>query len=79
MPTSVVPGPAEGSAFARRRVVALANTRWFRAMAWRALHDGAPKGQQRAANARAAAHIVIRQAKHENMVNRMATEAEDDP
>ena len=48
-----------------RRAVALANAKWFRALAWKALRDGGPKGALRAANARAAARIVIQQAKRE--------------
>lgn len=58
-----------------RRKVALANIRWFRAMAWRALRDGGPKAELRAANARAAARILLRQAKREAVVGRMAREA----
>ena len=58
-----------------RRAVALANIRWFRAMAWRAVRDGGPKAELRAANARAAARIVLRQAKREAMVGRVAREA----
>ena len=58
-----------------RRAVALANVRWFRAMAWRALRDGAPKAEMRAANARAAARIVLRQARRDVVVNRLVTGA----
>ena len=65
MTPAVVLRTIDDSAFARRRAVALANTKWFRAMAWRAIHDGAPKSELRAANARAAAQIVIRKAKRE--------------
>src|SRR3954471_10607151 len=54
-----------------RRAVALANANWFRALAWRALRDGNPNGALRAANARAAARIVIQQAKREARSSRM--------
>ncbi|MCJ2093352.1 hypothetical protein MKK67_12775 [Methylobacterium sp. J-072] len=66
--------PACGSVL-DRRTIALANARWFRAMAWRALRDGAPKGALRAANARAAARIVLRQARRDALVNRLVTDA----
>ncbi|TXM99647.1 hypothetical protein FV242_24740 [Methylobacterium sp. WL64] len=66
--------PACGSV-ADRRAIALANAQWFRAMAWRALRDGSPRGDIRAANARAAARIVIRQAKRDALVNRLVTDA----
>ena len=58
-----------------RRAVALANVRWFRAMAWRALRDGQPHGRLRATHARAAAWIVLRQAKRDALVNRLVTDA----
>lgn len=58
-----------------RRAVALANVQWFRALARRALRDGGPQAQLRAANARAAARIVLRQAKREAVVGRMARDA----
>ena len=58
-----------------RRTVALANVRWFRAMAWRALRDGGPQGELRAANARAAARIVLRQARRDSVVNQLVTNA----
>ncbi|MCJ2060057.1 hypothetical protein MKL09_26420 [Methylobacterium sp. J-048] len=57
-----------------RRAIALANVRWFRAMAWRALRDGAPKAELRAANARAAARIVLRQVRRDALVNRLVTD-----
>ncbi|MEE7450027.1 hypothetical protein MRF4_20670 [Methylobacterium radiotolerans] len=57
------------------RAVALANVRWFRDMAWRALRDGSPQGLLRAANARAAARIVLRQARRDALVNRRVTDA----
>lgn len=60
--------------YAARRATAVANAKWFHAMAWRALRDGAAKGELRAANARAAARIVIRQAKREALISRMAHE-----
>lgn len=62
------------SNFMERRAIAVANANWFRAMAWRALRDGSPKGELRAANARAAARIVIRMAKRDALVNRMGND-----
>lgn len=59
-----------------RRTTAIANVHWFRKLAWRALRDGAPKGASRAANARAAARILIRQARREALVGHMAREAQ---
>ena len=70
---SIAP-PDRGSAV-DRHAIALANARWFRAMAWRALRDGAPRGELRAANARAAARIVLRQAKRDALVHRLVTDA----
>ncbi|SDA14435.1 hypothetical protein SAMN02799622_01121 [Methylobacterium sp. UNC378MF] len=58
-----------------RRAAALANVRWFRALAWRALRDGGPRAELRAANARAAARIVLRQAKREALVDRLTRQA----
>jgi hypothetical protein len=58
-----------------RHVVAIANIRWFRAMAWRALRDGGPQGALRAANARAAARIVLRHARRDALVDRLMTDA----
>jgi hypothetical protein len=75
MSTILAPDPVEVRDAAYRRAVALANVRWFRAMAWRALRDRGPNAELRAANARAAAHIVLRQAKREAMVGRMAHES----
>ena len=65
---------ARGPAF-DRRAIALANARWFRAMASRALRDGAPQGASRAANARAAARIVLRQARRDALVHQLVTDA----
>lgn len=59
-----------------RRSTVVANVRWFRKLAWRALRDGAPSAEARAANARAAARILIRQAKREALVTRMIREAQ---
>ena len=67
MSTQTLTRPVEGDGILHRRSVALANALWFRALAWRALRDGAPKGELRAANARAAARIVLRQAKRDRM------------
>ena len=58
-----------------RRAAALANAKWFRALAWRALREGGPQAALRASNARAAARIVLRQAKRDALVARMAREA----
>lgn len=58
-----------------RRMTAIANANWFRKLAWQALRDGAARPEHRAANARAAARIIIRQAKREALVNRMADDA----
>jgi hypothetical protein len=44
-------------------------------MAWRALRDGRPQGELRAANARAAARIVLRQARRDATVRRIAMRA----
>ncbi|MCJ2052342.1 hypothetical protein [Methylobacterium sp. J-070] len=66
------PPSADASGRLHRRAVALANVRWFRAMAWRALRTGGPKAELRAANARAAARIVIRQAQREAVIGRIA-------
>jgi len=59
-----------------RRSTVIANVRWFRKLAARALRDGAPNGEVRAANARAAARILIRQGKREALVDRMIREAQ---
>lgn len=67
--------PLESGSVINRRAIALANARWFRAMAWRALRDGVPNGDMRAANARAAARIVLRQARRDALVSRLVTEA----
>jgi hypothetical protein len=75
MSTLFAPGPTGVSGSLHRRAVAIANVRWFRALAWRALRDGGPRAELRAANARAAARIVLRQAKLEAVVGRIAREA----
>lgn len=67
--------PQACGSFIDRRAVALANARWFRAMARRALRDGAPRGELRAANARAAARIILLQARRDALVNRLMTGA----
>lgn len=67
--------PSPGGALQNRRSIAIANIRWFRAMSWRALRDGGPLAEQRAANARAAARIVLRQARRDAIIGRMATQA----
>ncbi|GJD54696.1 hypothetical protein [Methylobacterium dankookense] len=75
MLTLTAPEPISRGAFAERRAVAIANVHWFRAMAWRALRDGGPQAELRAANARAAARIVLLQAKRDALVSRMANAA----
>jgi hypothetical protein len=65
----------ERGTFAERRALAIENANWFRAMAWRAVRDGSPRGDLRAANARAAARIVLRQARQDAIVSRMANQA----
>jgi hypothetical protein len=66
---------SEQGRYAERQFIALANANWFRKLAWRAIRDGRPKGELRAANARAAARIVIRQAKRDALISRIAHEA----
>ena len=58
-----------------RREAALANVKWFRALAWRALRDGGPQAELRAANVRAAASIILRQAKRDALVDRLTAVA----
>jgi hypothetical protein len=60
---------------ARRRAIAISNINWFRAVAWKALRDGGPKAELRAANARMAARIVLKQARRDALVTRMTTDA----
>lgn len=59
----------------RRRAIAIGNINWFRAVAWRALRDGGPKAELRAANARTAARIVLKQARRDALVSRITTDA----
>lgn len=68
-------GTRQRGPHSHHHAVALANIQWFRAMAWRALRDGSPQGLLRAANARAAARIVLRQARRNDLVNRLVTDA----
>jgi hypothetical protein len=75
MQPEVLTGPRQRGPHSAHHAVALANIRWFRAMAWRALRDGSPQGLLRAANARAAARIVLQQAKRDALVNRLVTDA----
>ncbi len=69
------PEPIKRGAFTERRVTAIANANWFRALAWRALRDGQPRGPLRAANARAAARIVLQQARRDAQINTLVMEA----
>jgi hypothetical protein len=75
MQPDVLPSPSRPGAQPTHQSIAIANVRWFRAMAWRALRDGGPQAELRAANARAAARIVLRQARRDAMVRRMAMRA----
>ena len=59
--------PVANDGILHRRRVALANVRWFRAMARRALQDGAPLAASRAADARTAARLVLQQAKRDRL------------
>jgi len=65
----------EPTGLAHRHAIAISNVRWFRAIAWRALRDGGPQAGLRAANARAAARIVLKQAKRDALVSRITTDA----
>ena len=75
MQNTIVPSPRQRGPITHHRTVAIANIRWFRAMAWRALRDGQPHAELRAANARTAARIVLRQARRDAMVDRLMTDA----
>jgi hypothetical protein len=75
MQTVILANARQRGPATHRHAVAIANIRWFRAMAWRALRDGGPQGVLRAANARAAAHIVLRHARRDALVNRLVTDA----
>ncbi|WP_244478422.1 hypothetical protein [Methylobacterium sp. Leaf113] len=72
---SMPPDATELTGLARRRAIAIGNANWFRAVAWKALRDGSPNAGVRAANARAAARIVLRQARRDALVNRITSEA----
>lgn len=75
MPTLDAQRATQRNGLAERHAIAVANANHFRALAWRALRDGAPNGTARAANARAAARIVLRQAKRDALVYRIANDA----
>lgn len=75
MQVIISPSPQRRGPITHHRTVAVANVRWFRAMAWRALRDGQPHGELRAANAPAAVGIVLRQAKRHAVINRLVTDA----
>ena len=68
-------GTEELTGAAHRRAIAISNINWFRAIAWKALRDGGPKGELRAANARRAARIVLKQARRDALVTRITTDA----
>ncbi|MGU3537704.1 hypothetical protein [Methylobacterium sp. A54F] len=55
--------------------MAAANANWFRALSWRARRDGGPHADLRAANARAAARIILRQARRDAQVHRLLDSA----
>lgn len=69
------PETVELTGEARRRAIAIANANWFRAVASKALRNGGPKAELRAANARAAARIVIKHARRDALVSRITTAA----
>jgi hypothetical protein len=75
MPSVAAEKPLDVGGPISRRAAALANVKWFRALAWRALREGGPQAELRAANARAAARIIVRQAKREALVARMTRAA----
>ncbi|CAM2780688.1 MULTISPECIES: hypothetical protein [Methylobacterium] len=75
MAAATVEKPLDVGGPISRRAAALANVKWFRALASRVLREGGPQATLRAANARAAARIILRQAKRDALVNRMAREA----
>ena len=75
MPILTAFGTEELTGAARRRAIAISNINWFRATAWKALRDGGPKAELRAANARRAARIVLKQARRDALVTRMTTDA----
>ena len=75
MSTLIAPEMEELTGAARRRAIAISNVKWFRAVAWKALRDGGPRAELRAANARAAARIVLKQARRDALVSRITTDA----
>ncbi|MER2194273.1 hypothetical protein [Methylobacterium brachiatum] len=75
MAAATVEKPLDVGGPMSRRAAALANVKWFRALAWRVLREGGPQAALRAANARAAARIILRQARRDALVSRMAREA----
>jgi hypothetical protein len=78
MAAATVEKPLDVGGPMSRRAAALANIKWFRALAWRVLRDGGPQAALRAANARAAARIILRQARRDALVNQMARDALQD-
>jgi hypothetical protein len=77
---AMIPAPtdphARGPAL-DRRALAVSNANWFRALAWRALRDGGPKAALRAANARAAARIILRKAREDTRIDALTAEILD--
>jgi hypothetical protein len=75
MSSLTVSDSPELTGLAKRRAIAIGNAHWFRALAWKALRDGGPTSALRAANARTAARIVLRQARRDALVHRITTDA----
>ncbi|MCJ2141616.1 hypothetical protein [Methylobacterium sp. E-066] len=75
MAAATVEKPLDVGGPISRRAAALGNVKWFRALASRAQRDGGPQAALRAANARAAARIILRQAKRDALVSQIAREA----
>lgn len=75
MSTLTAPETVELTGVARRQAIAVANANWFRAVACKALRDGGPKAELRAANARLAARIVVKHARRDALVNRITNAA----
>jgi hypothetical protein len=67
--------PAEYSTLAERCAVAIGDAHRFRHMATRALRDGKPRGEIRAARARTAARIILMRAKQDAAMHRTIVEA----
>jgi hypothetical protein len=75
MTVLISPQNEELSGAALRRAIAISNIKWFRAIAWKALSDRSPNSELRAANARAAAWILLKQARRDALVYCITTDA----